>query len=256
MNCREWQGKNFFLVLAVGAGVLLWCEAPLCAERTDAEGLYKGVREATLRYVALGTPDDLLRLQEAFDRTEQEIARLELEVPPEGEEPLAQNQRTLKDLKDRLAEDKAFLRLLETSDKEVPDRELDRVSAQERASLREEFLGRIRDLNGRIGGLEKAICFEQPEYLRILADERKTLARLLAVRREQLLGEYARLPQCGIADRPCLDRKLKMLCKLKLLFSPTERVPILHLIQEVDGQLNVTSQPASKTCGPQDDFGL
>jgi len=183
---------------------------------------------------------------------------MELGVPQERQEPFTQNQRRLKELKDRLTQEEAFLRLLETSNKEVPNRELDRVSAQERVSLRDELLSRIKDLNGEIGELEKAVRFEQAEYLRILMDERMVLTRLLAARRESLLGEYVTLSECATGDRSCLDRKLKMLCKLKLLFlSQTERVPILHLIQEVDGQLNVTNQPASKICGLlQDDFGL
>jgi hypothetical protein len=248
MDCLKRRRDSFFLVFAVGAAVLMGFDRLAGAERAGPIEPYQGVRETTLRYVALGTPGDLLRLREAFDKTDQEIARLELEVPPEGEEQFAQNQRRLKDLKDRLVESEALLRFLETSDKEVPDREMDRVSAQERVGLREALLGRIKDLNGRIGELAKAIRFEQAEYLRILGDERMTLKRLLAVRREQLLGEYATASECVTGDHSCLDRKLRTLCRLKLLTSEAELVPILRLIHEVGGQLNIGYQAVSPRC--------
>lgn len=251
MTCLQRRPKTFFLVFTIGMGVLIGSEGRLGAERVDPTEPYKGVREATLRYIALGAPDDSLRLRDAFDKNEQEIARLKLgAVQPE-------KQPQLSAMRDRLAESEALLQLLETSGKELPNRELDRLSATERASLRTKLSGRIEALRETIGVLEKEIRFEQGESLRILVEERRALARLLAVRREQLLGEYEMLSGCTVADRPCLHRKLKTLCKLKRLFSATERVPILHLIQEVDSQLNVSGQPVSTMCEYlQYDFGL
>jgi hypothetical protein len=248
MDWPKRRRVSLFLVFVVGAAVLVGFERLPAAERADSMEPYQGVRETTLRYVALGTPGDLLRLREAFDKTEQEIARLELEVPPEGQEQFAQKREKLNELKDRLAESETLLRLLDKSGREMGDGELDRLSAEEHASLRGKLLVRINELNGTIGDLEKAIRFEQAEYLRILMDERRALTRLLAARRESLLGEYAAFPECAIGDRSCLDRKLRTLCRLRLLTSEAERVPILHLIQEVGGQLKISDQAVSTRC--------
>ncbi|MBI3781022.1 MAG: hypothetical protein HY278_08215 [candidate division NC10 bacterium] len=248
MDCLKRRRQSYFLVFAVGAAVLMGFDRLAGAERADPIEPYQGVRETTLQYVALGTPGDLLRLREAFDKTEQEIARLELEVPPEGQEQFAQRREKLNGLKDRLAEPETLLRLLDKSEREIGNEELDHLSAEGRASLRRELLARINDLNGAIGGLEKAIRFEQAEYLRILMDEKRALAKLLAARRESLLGEYAAFPECAIGDRSCLDRKLRTLCRLRLLTSEAELVPILRLIQEVGGQLKISDQALSARC--------
>ena len=237
-----------FLVFVVGAAVLVGFERLPAAERADSMEPYQGVRETTLRYIAPGTPEDILRLRDALDKAEQDIARLKLELPPEGEEQFTQKHERLKELKDRLAESETLLRLLDKSDREIGSAELDRLSAEVRASLRRELLARINDLNGTIGGLEKAIRFEQAEHLRILMDERRALTRLLAARRESFLGEYARLPECATGDRSCLDRKLRALCSLKLLTSEAERVSILHLIQAVGSQFNISDQAVSMRC--------
>jgi len=235
-------------MFAVGAAVLMGFDRLAGAERADPIEPYQGVRETTLRYVALGTPGDLLRLREAFDKTEQEIARLELEVRPEGQEQFAQTHERLKEVKDRLAESETLLRLLDKSERELASGELDHLSVEEHASLREKILVRINELKGTIGELEKVIRFEQAETLRILLDERRALTRLLAARRESLLGEYATASECVTGDHSCLDRKLRTLCRLTLLTSEAERVLILHLIQEVGGQLSISSPAASTRC--------
>lgn len=256
----EWskrRRKSYFLLFAVGTAVLIGFEALPGAEPADPMEPYQGVRETTLRYIALGTPKDLSRLRDAVDKAEQEIARLKLELPPENQKQFAQTHERLKEVKDRLAESETLLRLLDKSGREMGNGELDHLSAEEHASLRGKLSARINELNGTIGGLEKAIRFEQAEYLRILMDERRALTRLLAARRESLLGEYATFPKCAIGDRSCLDRKLRTLCGLRLLTSEAERVPILRLIQEVGGQLNISDQAVSTRCeNLQQEFGL
>ena len=243
MNWWEWQSKHLFLVFVMGVGVLIWCHAPLYAEQAGPAEPYKDVRAETLQYVALGTPDDLLRLLEAFDKTEQEIARLELgAAKPE-------KQSGLNALKEQFAESEAILRLLNSSANEIPNPEIDRVSVESRASVQKKLLDRISDLRATIGALEKEIRFEWGENLRILVDERMALARLIAVRREELLGRYAAQPTCSNDDRRCLHEKLERLCKLKPLFSrDDDRGPVLELIKAVDSQLTVSNQSGSAMC--------
>jgi len=249
--------RNLSLIFPAVLGVLICSERRLDAGPPEPAELYRGVRETTLQYIAPGAPDDLLRLRDALDMAEQEIARLKLEIPPDKPEEFVKKQQSLRTLKDRLAESEALLRLLVSSDREIPNRELDHLTVEDRASLRNELLGRIKELNANIVGLEKAIRFEQAEHLRILEDERRALARLLAARRDRLLGEYARLPECSIADRACLHQRLRMLCKLKPLFSRAESVPILSLIEQIDRQLDVGIHPASAMCEYlQHDVGL
>jgi hypothetical protein len=250
-NNMDWSKRRreiLFMMFAVGAAVLMGFDRLAGAERADPMEPYRGMREATVHYIALGTPNDLWRLRDALDKAEQEIARLKLDLPPENQEQFAQKSEKLKEVKERLAESETLLRLVDKSDREMGNGELDRLGAEEHASLRGKLLARINDLNGTIGGMEKAIRFEQAEYLRILMDERRVLTRLLAARRGSLLGEYSTLPGCVAGDHSCFDRKLGALCRLKLLTSEAERMPILRLIQEVGGQLKISDQAVSTRC--------
>ena len=249
--------KILFLMVSAGLGLLVWSKGALAVERNQPADPYKGIRESTLRYLALGTPDDLLRLRDAFDKTEEEIARLQMEIFTERFDQFSLKEKRLRELKDRLNESEALLRLLESSGKEIADRELDRLTLQARASLRKDLQNRIKESNANIVGLAKAIQFEQTEYRRILMDERKALARLLVVRREQLLGEYAGLRECDGSNRSCLHRRLKTLCRLRPLLLKAEQGPIVQLIQEIDSQLAMSGQSASGPCEYlQYDFGL
>ena len=242
MDWIERRQSVWILIFVLGVEVLICFGASFGAERQAVADPHKGIREATLRHIALGTPDDLLRLREVFDKAEQEIARLKLgAVQPE-------KQAQLNAIRDRHVESETLLRLLEGSATEIPDRELDRSSAQERASLRAKLSGRIEALRESISVLEKAIRFEQAESLRTLEEERKALERLLAMRREQLLQEYARLSTCMAGDRPCLARKFKALCRLQPLLPVAGRAPILILQQEVVSQLNLGHGSVSLLC--------
>lgn len=233
---------NRVLVFAVGVGVSLWSGVSFGAARDTAMDPHKGIREDTLRLMALGTPDDLLRLRDAFHKTEQEIARLKLgAVQPE-------KQAQLNAIRDRHVESETLLRLLDSSASEIPNRDLDRSSAQERASLRAKLLGRIEALRESIGVIEQVIHFEQAEYLRILEDERRALGRLLAVRREQLLQEYERLSTCIAGERPCLARKFTALCRLQPLLPVAEQLRILIHQQEVVNQLHLGHGSVPSLC--------
>ncbi len=228
--------------------MLLWFSAPIHAEQADLTELSTGIRETTARHIALGTRGDLIRLQDAFDKTERELARLQLEVPPEGSAQFAKKQQSLKELKDRLAESKAFLQLLDRSDKETPVAQLQLLNPEERSLTRGQFLGRIEALQETIGSVKEAIRSEEAAYILILIGERKGLANLRATRRVELLTEYSTWPECQAADRPCLHQQLRVLCHLKLLSSGVERLPILRLIAEVDSQLNARGQTEPTSC--------
>ena len=242
MSWLKRRYRNRLLIFAVGVGVSLWPGVSFGADRDPAMDPHKGIREETLRVIALGTPDDLPRLREAFDKTEQEIARLKLgAAQPE-------KQAQLSAIRDRHVESETLLRLLNSSASEIPNRDLDRSSAQERASLRAKLSGRIEALRESIGVIEQVIRFEQAEHLRILEDERRALGRLLAVRREQLLQVYEGLSTCIAGERPCLARKFKTLCRLQPLLPVAERVPILILQQEVANQLDLGHGPVSSLC--------
>ncbi|MBI4380607.1 MAG: hypothetical protein HY574_05410 [candidate division NC10 bacterium] len=242
MNWLKRRYWNRVLAFAVGVGVLLGSGVSLGADRDPAMDPHKGIREDTLRLIALGTPDDLLRLRDAFHKTEQEIARLKLgAMQPE-------KQAQLNAMRDRHVESETLLRLLDSSASEIPDRDLDRSSAQERASLRARLVGRIEALQESIGVIEQAIHVEQAEYLRILEDERRALGRFLAVRREELLQEFARPPGCLSSERPCLARRFKTLCRLQPLLPVAERAPILILQQEVANQLDLGHRSVSSLC--------
>src|SRR3989304_6831232 len=177
MSWLKRRYRNRLLIFAVGVGVSLWPGASLGADRYAPGDPHKGIREDTLRFIALGTPDDLLRLRDALQKTEQEMPRLKLGAA----QPEKQSQ--LSAIRDRHVESEVLLRLLESSANEIPNRDLDRSSAQERASLRAKLSGRIEALRESIGVIAQGIRFEQAEYLRILEDERRALGRLLAVRR-------------------------------------------------------------------------
>ncbi len=248
MNRLQRQRKDLFLVLALGVGLLIWPERLLGAERTDPAEPYRGLRESTLRYIALGTPDDLLRLHEALETTEQEIVRLRLEIAPEKQEQFVEKHKRLAELRDRLAESQALLQLLESSSREITKNQLDPSSAKERELLRKELSSGNDDLKKNIGELEKEIRSGQTEYLRTLEEERKALALLLAVRREWLLAEYQGLSGCTTDDRPCLARKVKILCRLSPLFPSGSRAPILILLEEASGRLSVGSGSTSSLC--------
>lgn len=228
--------------------MLLWFSAAIYAEQADLTELYTGIRETTVRYIALGTPDDLIRLQDAFDKTERELARFQIEVSPEGSVQFAEKQQSLKELKDRLTESKAFLQLLDRSDEKTPVAQLQVLSPEERSLIRGQFLGRIEALQETIGSVKEAIRSEEAAYILILIDERKGLANLRATRRVELLTEYSTWSECQAADRPCLHQQLRILCHLKLLSSGAERLPILRLIAEVDSRLNAGGQTESTSC--------
>ena len=136
MNRLKRRYWNRVLVFAVGVGVSLWSGASFGADRDSPVDPHRGIREETQRVIALGTPDDLLRLRGALHKTEQEIAKLKLgAVQPE-------KQTQLNAIRDRQVESETLLRLLDSSASEIPNRDLDRSSAQERASLRAKQIGR------------------------------------------------------------------------------------------------------------------
>ncbi len=249
MNCLQSPLKNFLLVFTIGGALLLWSGAQAAEEKQDPSEQYKGIRKATLRDIALGTPDDLLRLREAFDKTGQEIARLKLAVPSEKEEEFAEKQKKLKELRDRLAESLALLQLLDSSSGEVSRKQLDQVYAKERERLRKELSSRTDELKRSIANLEKEIGSGQDKYLKTLEEEREALARVIAVRREWLLAEYLSPSGCSTEDRSCVAaRKLKILCKLSPLFPTGSRAPIITLIQDVSDQLQLGGGTTSSLC--------
>ncbi len=240
MNCLQSPLKNFLLVFTIGGALLLWSGAQGAEEKPDPSEQYKGIREATLRDIALGTPDDLLRLREAFEKRGQEIARLRLAIPSEKEKEFAEKQKKLKELKDRLAESEALLQLLDSSSSEV--------SREQREQLRKELSSRTDELKRSIADLEKEIGSGQVQYLKTLEEEREALARLIAVRREWLLAEYQSLSDCSTDDRSCLARKLKILCRLSPLYPSGSRAPIITLIQDVSDQLQLGGGTTSSLC--------
>jgi ribosomal protein L29 len=246
--CKR-RGRNRLLIFAVGVGVSLWSGASFGADRDPPVDPHRGIREETLRVIALGTPDDLLRLREAFDKTEQEIARFQLEIPHEGKGHLSQLQKKLKDLKDQLAESQTLLQLLgATCGKRMTKRQLDLSTVKERDSLVVDQCNRSDDLKKSVIDLEKEIRSGRAEYLRALEEERKALARLLTVRREWLLAEYQTLSGCGSEDRRCVARKVKILCRLTPLFPSGSRAPILILLEEASSSLNFGTASTSSIC--------
>jgi hypothetical protein len=197
------------------------------------------MREATRDYIAPGTPDDLLRLRDSLDKTEEEIARLKLEIPPEKQEQLVEKRRALKELKDRLAESEALLQLLDRSGRDLPKKGRDPAILKERDRLRAALMSRADGLKEAVARLEQESRSGQADYLRVLEEEKKALTELMAMRREQLLAEYETLAGCTTDDRPCLARKLKILCRLVPLFHSADRAPMLILLDEVASQLHL-----------------
>jgi len=225
--------------------MLLWSSAPIYAEQVGLTELYAGIRESTLQNIALRRPGDLIRLRDALNKAERELARMLIKASP-GQFDVP--EQCLNWIQDRLLESRMIFQQIDRYGKKMPVRQVDRISAEEHASLRGELLDRINALQEAIGTLEKAIRSEQAEYIRTLIDERKNLDLLLAVRRVELLAEYARFPDCHAADQPCLQNKLRALCNLKPLASRAERLPILRLIAEVDSRLNAGGQTESTSC--------
>lgn len=236
-----WSGawaRQLRVVVAVGSamGIFPYVDSGWSAGPTDP---FMGLREATKRYVAPGTPDELLRLRDTLDRTEREIARLKLDSIPEDREALAEKRKTLKETKDRLAESEALLQILGRSSSEVTNKQLDSSTVKERELLRKSLSSRTDDLKKRVSSIEREIRSDQAEYLRTLEGERRTLVRLLTVRRERLLAEYQALSICTMDDRPCLARRLKILCRMTPLFPAEDRAPLLTLLEDAANQLNV-----------------
>jgi hypothetical protein len=209
---------------------------------------YAGVREATRQFIALGTPDDLLRLREALDRTEQEIARRRLGVGSDNRDADAERQKRLNDVKERLSETQALLRMLERSSRQVSDKRLDPTTVKLRNALRRNLSSREADFKNAISALEKDIASERADHLKTLEEERRVLARIIAVRREQLLAEYQTLSGCPVEDRPCVAKKLRILCRLQPLFPSDERAPVVTLIEETTAHLNFGQGSSSPLC--------
>jgi hypothetical protein len=259
MNGVKRRRRTFVLILTVGVGVLVWSNGVLGAERREPADPYKGIRESTLRYVALGTPDDLLRLLDARDKTEQELQRLKLDLLPEGQEQLVQQQKELKNLKDRLAESQTLLQLLgATCLEKKAKRQPGDSSAQDR--LVADLCGRNDEVRKRIDGLEKEVRSGKARYLLSLEEEKGALVRLLSMRKEWLVEEYAANSDpsaCSVDARKCLRQKLKILCRLQLLVSDAEQLGIQMLIHEVDNQLKVSHYPSATICDyDRHDFGM
>jgi hypothetical protein len=231
--------------IVVGAAILL---LPVAGWGVDRPDPYTSMRDATRAYIDPGSPDDLLRLRDALDKTEEEIAKLKLEIPPEQQEALVEKRKAMKELKDRLAESEALLQLLDRSGKELPKKRLDPVTAKERDRLRSALMSRTEGLREAIARLEQDSRFGQADYLRVLEEEQRALTELVTMRRERLLAEYETLAGCTTDDRPCLARKLKILCRLAPLFHSADRAPILILLDDVATELHLrleggTSRP-------------
>ncbi|MDE2060278.1 MAG: hypothetical protein KGL31_09410 [candidate division NC10 bacterium] len=248
MSWPQHKRKKSFLAFTVGLGVLLWSSAPIRAEEAGLTELYAGIRENTVRYIALGTPGDLIRLQDAFYRTERELAKLLLDIPSEGSAQLANQQQTFKDLKDRLAESQDFRRLLDRPDEKAPIAQLPLMGAEEWNAIRKQISGRVEALRGAIDSVEEAIRSEEAAHILTLIDERKALANLLEKKRLELLTEYSKWLECQVADRSCLHQRLRILCEIRLLSSGAERLHILRLIADVDSRLNAGGQIESTSC--------
>jgi len=259
MNWLKRRYWNRVLVFAVGVGVSLWSGVSFGADRDPPMDPHKGLREETLRVIALGTPDDLLRLRKARDKTEQELQRLKLDLLPEGQEQLVQQQKELKNLKDRLAESQTLLQLLgATCLEKKAKRQPGDLSAQDR--LVADLCGRNDEVRKRIDGLEKEVRSGKARCLLSLEEEKGALVRLLSMRKEWLVEEYAANSDpsaCSVDAGKCLRQKLKILCRLQLLVSDAEQLGIQMLIHEVDNQLKVSHYPSATICDyDRHDFGM
>jgi hypothetical protein len=188
-----------------------------------------------------------MRLQDAFYRTERELAKLQLDIPPEGSVQFAKQQQRLKELKDRLAESQDFQRL-DRSDEKTPIAQLPPLGAEERDFIRKQISGDAEALRGTIDSIEEAIRSEEAAYILTLINERKGLASLIATRQLELLTEYSKWLECQAVDRECLQKKLQVLCQIRLLSSGVERLHILRLMADVDSRLNAGGQTESTSC--------
>ena len=248
MRLLQHRRRKSSLVFTVVLGMLLWSSAPPHAEQADPADPCAAIREQMSAHIALGTPDDLIRLQDVFNKAERELGRLQLKAPTEVSPQFAEKQYDLKEQQNRLVESGLVLRHLDRSGEETPIAGVDRPSAEEHASLSDELSGRIKALQTTIGALEKEIRLDQDKYRQCLVAERNNLAALLTARRVDLLARYAEFHDCHAADEPCLQYKLSALCDLKPLVSGAERLPILRLIAEVRSRLNAGGLTESTSC--------
>jgi hypothetical protein len=240
--------QKSFLIFVVGVTELFLPSAPIHAEQADPAEPCAALREQISAQIVLGTPDDRMRLQDAFDKAERELARLQLNVPTESAAQLAEKQHSLKEEQNRLIESEVLFRYLDGHSEETPIPGVDRPRAEERASLREELSGRIIALQKSIGTLEKEIRSDYDTYRQCIVGELNDLATLLTAKRADLVAEYARLPDCPAIDELCLKQKLRMLCDLNPLVSGAERLRLLRLIAEVDSRLNPEGSAESTSC--------
>ena len=249
MRLLQYRRKKTSLVFTVGLGMLLWSSAPLHAKQADPGEPCAAIREQVYAHLALGTHDDLITLQDVFNKAERELARLQLKVPTEGSAQFAEKEHNLKELQNSLVESEMLLRYLDRSSEETPIPGVDRPSAEEYASLRDDLSGRIKARQTTIGALEKEIRSDQDKYRQCLVAERNNLAALLTARQTDLLAESAMLPDCHAIDQPCFQKKrLRVLCALKPLVSGAERLRLLRLLAEVDSRINTVGPVESTTC--------
>ena len=234
----------------VGLGLLLWSSAPLHAKQADPGEPCVAIREQMFAHLALGTHDDLITLQDVFNKAERELARLQLKVPTERSAQFAEKQHNLKELQNSLVESEMLFRYRDRSSEETPIPGVDRPSAEEYASLRDELSGRIKARQTTISAVEKEIRSDQAKYRQCLVAERNNLAAaLLTALQTDLLAESARPLDCHAVDQSCLQKKrLRVLCALKPLVSGAERLRLLRLITEVDSRLNTAGLAESTTC--------
>jgi len=236
------------LLWLVGISVVFFHHRPLAASGAESLDPYAGLRPATRQYIAAGTPGDLVRLRQAFDRTEQEIARLKLDAVPEHDDILAEKRRALGEVRHQLAESEALLELLGRATADRPKKGRDTSSGGQRETLQRALARRRDDLKQRVARLEQEIRHGETEHLRRLEEEHRALARLLILRREQLLAEYQSLSSCARDDGTCLSRKLTILCRLAPLFPGADGTPLLPLLDEVTARLDLRVEEA--THGP------
>lgn len=247
MSWLQHRRRKSLFAFTVGLGVLLCSSAPIRAEQAGLTELYAGIRETTVRYIALGTPGDLMRLQDALYRTERELAKLQLDIPPEGSVLVAKQQQRLKQLKGRLTESQDVQRL-DRSDEKAPIAQLPLVGTEEWNSIRKQISGDVEALRETIDSVEEDSRSEEAEYIRAIVKERKGLTSLIATRRLELLTEYSKWLDCQAVDRECLQKKLQILCQIRLLSSGVERLHILRLMADVDSRLNAGGQTESTSC--------
>jgi len=241
--------KKSYIIFVAGAAGFFLPSVLIHAEQADPIESCTAIREQMSPHIALGTHDDLVRLQAALDRTERELARLQLKVPIEGSAQFAEKQHNIKELQNSLVESEMLFRYRDRSNEETPIPEIDRPSAEEHAAFRDELSGRMKAQQATIGTIEKEIRSDQDKYRQRLVVERNCLAALLTARQTDLLSESARPPDCHADDQLCLQKKrLRVLCALKPIVSGAERLRLLRIIAEVDSRLNTGRQTESTSC--------